>query len=112
MGYGCRICQATAFRRLRAGEGEAGSLYACTGCGAVFTSPDRWRRMVTHQAAPMVAPVVALDESRQALAMRTIGDGGGWTSMPRDPDAFGSSPEDVAAIKEAAARANRSKKRR
>lgn len=109
MAYGCRICTATAFRRVPA----APSLYACTGCGAVFTSPDRWRRMVTHQVPQPAAPLV-VDESTQAVAMRSAGNGygGGWTSIPLPPGSFGTSPEEVAAIKEAAARANRSKKKR
>ena len=107
MGYGCRLCQATAFRRVP----DAPSLYACTGCGAVFASPERWRRMVTHQA-PVGSPPALVDDTRQAVAMRAIGNGGGWTSTPLEPGAFGCSPEEVAAIKAAAARANRSKKRR
>lgn len=88
--YRCRLCQAKMYRRLRGSE-----LYRCSGCAVVFADPIAWREGKPEE--PLPEPV------RNWLA--TYGG-----QLPMDPPEM--TQEELQRIREAAARANRSKGRK
>ena len=76
---------------------DAPQLYRCTGCAVVFEDPAAWR-----QGPPEPPP---LDPSARALLES-------WGSVPETYRAHEESPEELQQIKEAAARANKVKRKR
>ena len=95
--YRCRLCKSTAYRRVRARADDGTALYRCSGCAVVFNDPQAWREGPAEP--PPLAP------SARALL-------GTWGVMPPMYRQHEQSPEELQRIKEAAARANRSKRRR
>jgi hypothetical protein len=95
--YRCRLCKAATYRRVRARADDGTALYRCSGCGVVFSDPLAWR-----EGPPEPPP---LQPSARALL-------GTWGAMPPMYREHEQSPEELQRIKEAAVRANKSKKRR
>ena len=93
--FRCRICPATTYRRVHTGADDGSALYRCSGCGVVFTDPEAWReRKPEEPAAKFVTNWMA-----------TYGP---TLDVGRPP----MSEEQEREIQEAAARANKAKRRR
>ena len=95
--YCCRLCKSTTYRRVRAQADDGTALYRCSGCAVVFSNPQAWRD------APAKLP--PLEPSARALLAT-------WGAVPPMYREHEQSPEELQRNNEAAARANKSKKRR
>lgn len=95
--YSCRLCGAGTYRRVRAKPDDGAQLFRCSGCGVVFSDPEAWR-----EGPPAPPP---LDPSAAALLAS-------WGTVPATYSPHQQSPEELQQIKDAAARANKSKRRR
>ena len=95
--YSCRLCKATTYRKVRARADDGAQLFRCSGCGVVFSDPEAWR-----EGPPPPPP---LDPSAAALLAS-------WSTAPNSYRRHEQSPEELQVIKEAAARANKSKRKR
>ncbi len=108
--YRCRLCGAASYRRLthRGTEGVMtySGLYQCSGCSATFADPAAWRKEVVHRGVG-VGPSNHAGPKAELLASW----GAEREDVP-DPNTYGYNETDQKAIKEAAARANRSKGRK
>jgi hypothetical protein len=97
-------------------------LYRCSGCSVAFSDPSSWREGASapnSEAPPNVGQgEQARTEPAPTRAVTPTGPQSfstGWPLLPRlpgEPAGYGHSEEDLKAIREAAARANRSKGRR
>ena len=95
--YSCRLCAATTYRKVRRRAPEDVQLFRCAGCGVVFSDPVAWRE------GPPEPPL--LDPSAAALLAS-------WGTTPNTYRLHAQTPEELQAIEDAAARANKGKRRR
>ena len=93
--FRCRICPATTYRKVRTRAEDGSPLYRCSGCGVVFADPAVWREGKPEE--PAAKPVTNW--------MATYGP---TLDVGRPP----MSEEQEREIQEAAARANKAKRRR
>lgn len=93
--FRCRICPATTYRKVRTRPDDGPALYRCSGCGVVFADPAVWREGKAEE--PAAKPVTNW--------MATYGP---TLDVGRPP----MSEEQEREIQEAAARANKAKRRR
>ena len=93
--FRCRICPATTYRKVLTRADDGSRLYRCSGCGVVFTDPAAWREGEAEEPAPKPA----------TNWMATYGP---RLDVGRPP----MSEEQEREIQEAAARANKAKRRR
>jgi DNA-directed RNA polymerase subunit RPC12/RpoP len=115
--YRCRLCGAATYRRLvqrgPTGAMEYANLYRCSGCSVTFTDPSAWRESSAPAAVRTAAPSVS--ETRSQYAAPTDGPNlstwGSASLMPVLPNQYGHSKADLQAIREAAARANKGKRK-
>ena len=116
--YRCRLCGAATYRRLvqRGPNGamEYANLYRCSGCSVTFADPSAWREGGAAPASAREA-VPGAHETRSPYAAPTGGPNlSTWGStgvMPVLPGQYGYSEADKQAIREAAARANKGKRK-
>ncbi len=91
-------------------------LYRCSGCSATFADPAAWRQAVEPtarpQSTPRAAPFWIGPSSDKGLLPPLYSSPGGKPAVATDPSTYGYNEADTKAIKEAAARANRSKGRK
>ena len=117
--YRCRMCGASSYRRLvqRGPDGAMGygDLYRCSGCSVTFTDPSAWRQ----GPEPDIAQPTVEGPPDKPLTSFAAPSGGSFASTwgMRLPEAatsggFARTEEDCQGIRDAAARANRSKGRR
>lgn len=117
--YHCRMCGASSYRRMvqRGPDGamEYGPLYRCSGCSVTFTDPSAWRQGPDPDNA---LPTIQLPPDKP-LTSYAAPSGGSFAStwgmrLPEaaTPGGFARSEADCQGIRDAAARANRSKGRR
>ena len=90
-----------------------GPLYRCSGCSVTFTDPSAWRQGPDQDAAPSVVEVPPDKPLTSFAAPSGESFASTWgMRLPATPGAFASSEEDCQGIRDAAARATRSKGRR
>lgn len=101
--YRCRLCLATTYRALRAPQESGARLYRCTGCGVVFNDPKAWRQWPEDAEVP--EPIPPAPHGLPPLL-------GTWGAVPGTCREHEQNPEELQRIKDAAARANKSKPKR
>ena len=91
-------------------------LYCCSGCSVTFSDPTAWRELTAGNA---VAPAHATPPQKEGRTPHSAPTEGPILStwggvLPRlgEPTGYGHSEEDLKEIRDAAARANKSKGRR
>ena len=116
--YRCRLCGAATYRRLvqrgLSGVMEYANLYRCSGCSVTFSDPSAWREGSTPAAARSdTAPSAPAPRSPYAAPTDgpNLSTWGSASVMPVSPNQYGHNEADLLAIREAAARANKGKRK-
>ena len=116
LSYRCRMCGAASYRRLvhRGPDGAMvySGLYRCSGCSVTFSDPLAWRDAASGESTAHVerAPVQIAPPPVESHR-RDLNRSGWGITLPRlgQPLGFGYSAENLKGIRDAAARADKSK---
>jgi hypothetical protein len=110
------MCGAASYRRLvhRGPEGAMvySGLYRCSGCSVTFSDPLAWRDAASGESTAHVEPAPVQISPPSVVSPGRDTNPSGWgITLPRlgQPLGFGYSEEDLKEIRDAAARANKSK---
>ena len=88
-------------------------LYRCSGCSVTFSDPESWRRVVDPLVLLPSAVGKAVSQTLPTAPVSPVpplfATWGGVPQGPADPNSYGTTETDLKVIREAAARANKSK---